>query len=86
MFLLINLDLSWDVMKSFGMVFWISQENELYNLIWDFAINLFKKTKSAESVMFWYILLGKLGLLANLYEKDRGENPLNRDRAGPQSR
>ena len=73
-------------MKSFGMVFWITEENDLFNLVWDYAVSLFKKTKSAESVMFWYILLNKLGLLANLYEKDRGVNPLNKKSTGPQSK
>ena len=72
-------------MRSFGLVFWISEESELFNIVWEYAVNLFKQIRSAESVMFWYILLGKLGLLANLYEKDMGQNPLHQNSTGPQS-
>lgn len=36
--------------------------------------------------MFWYILLGKTGLLANLYEKDKGDNPLGSGSVGNKSR
>ena len=60
------------------MVFWMHEFKDLSQMVWKHATNLFKKTHSAESVMFWYVLLGKVGLLAQLYEKDTGENPLDK--------
>ena len=59
-------------MRRLGLALWIDEDQNLRQLVSQFASAIFAKTQSAESVMFWYILLGKKALLASLYEKDMG--------------
>lgn len=59
-------------MRRLGIPLWMDEDQKLKKLITQYASNKFAKTQSAESVMFWYILLGKKTLLASLYEKDMG--------------